>query len=150
MEGSLEEQAKCYFRVVHLRHSREAKGGFRAAGKMLFSCSLVLASYTLDTNLTKSAFSQTRYTDSDLASLEPRLFHSKQIDIVNNHSLFELDCAYVWSCSKHKDLHSVSLWSLSFLHLPKQPIPKANFNFDNFATMLVYMSNRAPNFHIGS
>ena len=26
---------------------------------------------------TKSAFSQTRYTDSDLASLEPRLFHSK-------------------------------------------------------------------------
>ena len=26
---------------------------------------------------TKSAFSQTRYTDSVLASLEPRLFHSK-------------------------------------------------------------------------
>ena len=30
-------------------------------------------------NLTKSAFSQTRYTDSVLASLEPRLFHSKLI-----------------------------------------------------------------------
>ena len=28
-------------------------------------------------DLTKSAFSQTRYTDSVLASLEPRLFHSK-------------------------------------------------------------------------
>ena len=33
---------------------------------------------TLDKNLTKSAFSQTSYTDSRLASLDPRLFHSKQ------------------------------------------------------------------------
>ena len=32
---------------------------------------------TLDKDLTKSTFSQTRYTDSVLASLEPRLFHSK-------------------------------------------------------------------------
>ena len=32
---------------------------------------------TLDKNLTKSAFLQTRYTDSVLASLEPRLFQSK-------------------------------------------------------------------------
>ena len=37
----------------------------------------LLTLFTLDTNLTKSAFSQTRYTDSVLASLEPRLFHSK-------------------------------------------------------------------------
>ena len=35
--------------------------------------------YSLDTYLTKSAHLQTRYTDSDLASLEPRLFHSKLV-----------------------------------------------------------------------
>ena len=33
---------------------------------------------TLDKDLTKSTFSQTRYTDSVLASLEPRRFHSKK------------------------------------------------------------------------
>ena len=35
--------------------------------------------YSLDTDLTKSAHSQTRYTNLVLASLKPRLFHSKII-----------------------------------------------------------------------
>ena len=72
--GSLEQQAKCYFRALHQSLYLEVLKG----GCSISSSSGEIASYTLYTNLTKSAFSQTRYTDSVLASLEPRLFHSKQ------------------------------------------------------------------------
>ena len=43
-------------------------------------------------NLTKSAFWQTRYTDSVLASLEPRLFHSKLL------------LGFFWQFTSSKDL----------------------------------------------
>ena len=48
----------------------------------------LLTLFTLDTNLTKSDFSQTRYTDSVLASLEPRLFHSKWLNTLKLILLF--------------------------------------------------------------
>ena len=48
--------------------------------------------YSFDTDLTKSAHSQTRYTDSFLASLDPRLFHSKTFTSEFSNSIYSSSC----------------------------------------------------------
>ena len=61
------------------REGRSYKKAFLGVTDLVAAANLVLAfSYSFWTDFTKSAFSQTRYTDSVLASLEPRLFHSKK------------------------------------------------------------------------
>ena len=73
--------------VAHIVHTvddqkREGRNCEKASlgvTDLVAAANLVLAaSYSFWTDFTKSAFSQTRYTDSVLASLEPRLFHSKK------------------------------------------------------------------------
>ena len=60
------------------RSCKKASLGSLGVTDLVAAANLVLAfSYSFWTDFTKSAFSQTRYTDSVLASLEPRLFHSK-------------------------------------------------------------------------
>ena len=51
-----------------------------------FGCQILILQ--LCRKKTKSAFSQTRYTDSVLASLEPRLFHSKWLNTLKLILLF--------------------------------------------------------------
>ena len=74
--------------VAHIVHTvndqkREGRNCEKASlgvTDLVAAANLVLASsYSFWTDFTKSAFSQTRYTDSVLASLEPRLFHSKKL-----------------------------------------------------------------------
>ena len=62
------------------REGRSCKKASLWVTDLVAAANLVLAfSYSFWTDFTRSAFSQTRYTDSVLASLEPRLFHSKLI-----------------------------------------------------------------------
>ena len=69
--------------------------------------------YSLDTDLTKSAHSQTRNTDSDLASLEPRLFHSKKWQFDRFSSKSNLDVLNMRKNSIKSKLHF--LWTLQWL-----------------------------------
>ena len=70
-------------------------------------------------NLTKSAFSQTRYTDSVLASLEPRLFHSKKYFQYffpeDSESFYETHTTFLEQCGNCLRIWIYFKWLMQFL-----------------------------------
>ena len=63
--------------IQQMTRKREGRSCKKASVRVTDLVAAASSSYSFVTDFTKSAFSQTRYTDSVLASLEPRLFHSK-------------------------------------------------------------------------